>query len=28
MKAVYIEEFGDVDVLKFGELPEPKVGPG
>jgi NADPH:quinone reductase-like Zn-dependent oxidoreductase len=28
MRAVYIEEFGDVDVLKFGELPEPKVGPG
>ncbi len=27
MKAVYIEEFGDVDVLKFGEVPEPEIGP-
>lgn len=27
MKAVYIEEFGDLNVLKYGELPEPKIGP-
>ncbi len=28
MKAAYIEEFGDRDVLKVGKLPEPKPGPG
>ncbi|EJF05941.1 Zn-dependent oxidoreductase, NADPH:quinone reductase [Thiovulum sp. ES] len=28
MKAVYIEGFEDADVLKFGSLPEPKIGPG
>ena len=27
MKAVYITEHGGVDVLTYGELPEPEVGP-
>ncbi len=27
MRAVYIEEFGGPEVLKFGELPTPKPGP-
>ena len=27
MKAVYITEHGGVDVLRYGELPEPSVGP-
>jgi NADPH:quinone reductase-like Zn-dependent oxidoreductase len=28
MKAVYIEEFGGPDVLKFGDRPDPTPGPG
>lgn len=28
MKAVYIEEQGDIDKLIYGDLPEPKPGPG
>ena len=27
MKAVYIREHGGVEVLTYGELPEPKIGP-
>ena len=27
MKAVYIEEHGEVDVLTYGEMPEPVIGP-
>ncbi|MCI0840413.1 MAG: zinc-binding dehydrogenase [Chloroflexi bacterium] len=27
MKAVYITEHGDVDVLTYGDVPEPEVGP-
>jgi NADPH:quinone reductase-like Zn-dependent oxidoreductase len=27
MKAVFYEEYGDPDVLQYGEQPEPKVGP-
>ena len=27
MKAVYIEEHGSVDVLKYGDLPDPDFGP-
>ena len=27
MKAVYLTETGSPEVLKFGELPEPSVGP-
>jgi NADPH:quinone reductase-like Zn-dependent oxidoreductase len=28
MRALYFEEFGDVDVLKLGEQPAPEPGPG
>ena len=28
MKAVYIEQFGGPEVLKFGDLPDPSPGPG
>lgn len=28
MKAAYFEEHGGADVLKFGDLPDPKAGPG
>jgi NADPH:quinone reductase-like Zn-dependent oxidoreductase len=28
MKAVLLKEYGDVDQLELGEVPEPKVGPG
>lgn len=28
MKAVYIEEHGGVEVLKYGDAPEPVIGPG
>src|SRR4051812_16931385 len=28
MKAVYIEEFGGPEVLKYGDLPDPSAGPG
>ena len=28
MKAVYIEEHGGVEVLKYGDVPEPVIGPG
>ena len=28
MKAVYIEQFGGPEVLKYGELPDPMPGPG
>src|SRR6478609_5200622 len=28
MKAVYIEQFGGPEVLKFGDLPDPIAGPG
>jgi NADPH:quinone reductase-like Zn-dependent oxidoreductase len=27
MKAMYYEKYGGPEVLKFGGLPEPKVGP-
>ena len=27
MKAVYITEHGGPDALKYGDLPEPSVGP-
>ncbi|CAG4926165.1 NADP-dependent oxidoreductase [Acidithrix sp. C25] len=27
MKAIYYENYGDADVLQYGEVPEPKVGP-
>src|SRR6187455_2406302 len=28
MKAVYIEQFGGPEVVKYGELPDPTAGPG
>src|SRR5882724_2094131 len=28
VKAIYIEQHGGVDVLKFGEQPRPAAGPG
>jgi NADPH:quinone reductase-like Zn-dependent oxidoreductase len=28
MKAVYIEQFGGPEVLKYGDLPDPAAGPG
>jgi len=28
MKAVYFDEHGELDVVKFGEVPDPKPGPG
>src|SRR5262245_21535768 len=28
MKAVYIEQFGGPEVLKYGDLPDPSPGPG
>ncbi|MCH8187053.1 MAG: hypothetical protein IH862_13250, partial [Chloroflexi bacterium] len=28
MKAVYITEHGGVDVLTYGDLPEPEIGAG
>src|SRR5690606_39047868 len=28
MKAVYIEQFGGPEVLKYGDLPDPIAGPG
>jgi len=28
MKAVYIEQFGGPEVLKYGDLPDPPAGPG
>lgn len=28
MKAVFYQQFGTPDVLEFGDLPDPKVGPG
>jgi alcohol dehydrogenase len=28
MKAVYFEEHGSLDVLKYGDVPDPVVGPG
>ena len=28
MKAVYIEQFGGPEVVKYGDLPDPSVGPG
>jgi NADPH:quinone reductase-like Zn-dependent oxidoreductase len=28
MKAVYIEQFGGPEVLQYGDLPDPAVGPG
>jgi NADPH:quinone reductase-like Zn-dependent oxidoreductase len=28
MKAVYIQQFGGPEVLKYGELPDPSAGPG
>jgi len=28
MKAVYIEQFGGPEVLKYGDLPDPSAGPG
>jgi NADPH:quinone reductase-like Zn-dependent oxidoreductase len=28
MKAVYIEQFGGPDVVKYGDLPDPVAGPG
>ena len=28
MKAVYIEQFGGPEVLKYGDLPDPTAGPG
>ena len=27
MKAVYFEEHGDLDVIQFGEVPDPEPGP-
>ena len=28
MKAVYIQQFGGPEVLKYGDLPDPSAGPG
>ena len=28
MKAVYIEQFGGPEVVKYGDLPDPSAGPG
>ncbi len=28
MKALYFEKHGELDVLQFGDVPDPKVGPG
>jgi NADPH:quinone reductase-like Zn-dependent oxidoreductase len=28
MKAVFIEQFGGLEVLKYGDLPDPVAGPG
>ena len=28
MRAVYFEEHGGPEVLRFGEFPDPKPGPG
>ena len=28
MKAVFIEQFGGPEVLKYGDLPDPVAGPG
>ena len=28
MKAVYIESHGDVEVLQYGDRPDPSPGPG
>src|ERR1700730_7984311 len=28
MKAVFIEQYGGPDVLKYGDLPDPVAGPG
>ncbi len=28
MKAVYFEEHGELDVLRYGDFPDPKAGPG
>ena len=28
MKAVYFDEHGELDVVKYGEVPDPKPGPG
>ena len=28
MKAVYIQEQGDIDKLVYGDLPDPEPGPG
>ena len=27
MKAVYMTEHGDTDVLQYGDMPEPEIGP-
>jgi NADPH:quinone reductase-like Zn-dependent oxidoreductase len=28
MKAAFFDEFGELDVLQYGELPTPEPGPG
>src|SRR5215471_9397365 len=28
MKAVYIEQYGGLDALRYGEMPKPDAGPG
>ena len=28
MKALYFEEHGELDVIKYGDVPEPEPGPG
>jgi len=28
MKALYFDEHGELDVIKYGDVPDPKTGPG
>jgi alcohol dehydrogenase len=28
MKALYFEEHGELDVIQYGDVPEPETGPG
>jgi len=28
MKAVFIEKFGGPEILQYGDVPDPKAGPG
>ncbi|MBC8241212.1 MAG: alcohol dehydrogenase catalytic domain-containing protein, partial [Alphaproteobacteria bacterium] len=28
MKAIQVHEFGDADVLRYGDVPDPTAGPG